>query len=544
MAGVVWTYQIDNEILANHPMPSKPEPSIAVIGCGHWGKNLVRNMHGLGAVASVHDRDPETEAAIASEYGVPGRQWPEILDDDAIRGVVIAAPAAAHHALVHEALLADKHVFVEKPLALRIEQAEELRALADGRQRVLMVGHLLQYHPAFLKLKEICSSGELGRLRYIYSNRLNLGKFRTEENTLWSFAPHDISMILALLGDGLETVLATGHAYLHKAIADVTTTHLSFASGQAAHIYVSWLHPFKEHRLVVIGEQGMAVFDDGEDWPSKIRKYPHRIDWRDGLPQPQKAQAVSVPVEADEPLLLECQHFLDCIETGATPRTDAGEGWRVLRVLDAAQRSMETGRTVDMRERSPAGNDVFIHQTSCVDQSSEIGSGTKIWHFSHVMKNSKIGRNCVIGQNVAVGPAAVIGDGCKIQNNVSVYQGVTLEKGVFCGPSMVFTNVVNPRAEISRKDKFKPILVRRGATIGANATILCGNTIGRYAFIGAGAVVTKDVPDHALVLGNPARHVGHICTCGVRLPDGEWEEADCPACGRSFRQSGGVPEAR
>ncbi len=525
-------------------MPTKTKTPIAVIGCGHWGKNLIRNMHALGAVASVHDSDPETEAAIAGKYGVPGRQWPDILADNAIHGVVIAAPAAAHHALVREALLADKHVFVEKPLALRIEQAEELRALAEERRRVLMVGHLLQYHPAFLKLKEICSSGELGRLQYIYSNRLNLGKFRSEENTLWSFAPHDISMILSLLGDDLETVLATGYAYLHKAIADVTTTHLSFASGQAAHIYVSWLHPFKEHRLVVIGDQGMAVFDDDEDWPSKICKYPHQINWRDGLPQPQTAQAISVPVEADEPLLLECRHFLDCIESGAPPRTDAGEGLRVLCVLDAAQRSMETGRTVNMRERTPAGCDVFIHQTSSVDPSSEIGSGTKIWNFSQVMKNSKIGHNCVIGQNVAIGPAAVIGNDCKIQNNVSVYQGVTLEDGVFCGPSMVFTNIINPRAEISRKAEFKPTLVRRGATIGANATILCGATIGRYAFIGAGAVVTKDVPDHALVLGNPARPVGHMCVCGARLPDGEWEEADCPACGRSFRQSGGGLEAR
>ena len=139
-------------------MPEKIEPSIAVIGCGHWGKNLVRNMDALGAVASVHDRNPETQAAIAGKYKAPGRQWPEILADNAIRGVVIAAPAAEHHALVREALLADKHVFVEKPLALRIKQAEELRALADERRRVLMVGHLLQYHPAFLKLKEICSS--------------------------------------------------------------------------------------------------------------------------------------------------------------------------------------------------------------------------------------------------------------------------------------------------------------------------------------------------------------------------------------------------
>lgn len=184
--------------------------------------------------------------------------------------------------------------------------------------------------------------------------------------------------------------------------------------------------------------------------------------------------------------------------------------------------------------------ELFIHETAVIDESSTIGEGTKVWHFCHVLKDSTIGKNCTIGQNVVVGPSVTIGDGCKIQNNVSVFEGVTLEDFVFCGPSIVFTNVVNPRSEINRKGEFQKTLVRRGASIGANATILCGVTIGRYAFIGAGAVVTRDVPDYALVIGNPARQTGCMCRCGEKLPEGEWQNAVCPACGDSYRMADGA----
>lgn len=184
----------------------------------------------------------------------------------------------------------------------------------------------------------------------------------------------------------------------------------------------------------------------------------------------------------------------------------------------------------------------FVHESSYVDEPCSIGEGTRIWHFSHVMKDAVIGRNCNIGQNVVVSPGVRIGDGCKIQNNVSLYEGVELEDSVFCGPSMVFTNVVNPRSEIVRRDEYRRTLVRRGASIGANATILCGLAIGRYAFIGAGAVVTKDVPDFALMVGNPARRAGWMCRCGVRLAL-EDERARCAACGAGYLLEGGALRA-
>ncbi len=184
-----------------------------------------------------------------------------------------------------------------------------------------------------------------------------------------------------------------------------------------------------------------------------------------------------------------------------------------------------------MRER----NNVFIHESSFIDEPCDIGEGTRIWHYCHIMRDAKIGKNCVLGQNVFVGKGVTVGDNVKIQNNVSVYEGVTLEDHVFCGPSMVFTNVVNPRSEIERKSDFKPTLVERGATLGANCTIMCGHTIGRYAFIGAGAVVTKGVPPYALVLGNPARRAGWMCRCGVRLPS-TTALPSCDVCGSAYEE--------
>jgi UDP-2-acetamido-3-amino-2,3-dideoxy-glucuronate N-acetyltransferase len=186
---------------------------------------------------------------------------------------------------------------------------------------------------------------------------------------------------------------------------------------------------------------------------------------------------------------------------------------------------------------------VFIHETATIDDGCKIGNGTKIWHYSHILTESVIGLNCNLGQNVMIGPSVSIGDDCKIQNNVSVYPGVTLEDGVFCGPSMTFTNVLNPRSEVDRKHEFKKTIVKRGATLGANSTIVCDTVIGKYAFIGAGTVVTKDVPDYGLVIGNPGRLVGFVCACGVKLPDGKWIDANCKGCSREYKRSeSGVKE--
>jgi UDP-2-acetamido-3-amino-2,3-dideoxy-glucuronate N-acetyltransferase len=212
----------------------------------------------------------------------------------------------------------------------------------------------------------------------------------------------------------------------------------------------------------------------------------------------------------------------------------------VLRVLEACQRSLERGGAP---ERLSAPARYFVHETAAVDEPAEIGEGTKIWHYAHVQGGARIGRRCVLGQNVNVGPGVAIGDDVHVQNNVSVYAGVTLEDAVFVGPSAVFTNVRTPRSEFPRKDALVATRVRRGASIGANATVVCGVTIGRYALVGAGAVVTHDVPDHAVVLGNPARPAGWACACGLRLEE-DGEARRCPGCGRRYRRQGdGLVEA-
>jgi UDP-2-acetamido-3-amino-2,3-dideoxy-glucuronate N-acetyltransferase len=521
---------------------------IAVIGCGHWGKNLVRNFAELGVLDGLVDSHSPTVSALVAKHGGRTMALDAALADPAIDAVAIAAPAALHYALGKEALKAGKHVFIEKPLSLEMAEAEDLCALAERLDRRLMVGHLLQYHPAFLKLKELVRDGRLGRLHYIYSNRLNLGKIRREEDILWSFAPHDLSMILSLVGSEPDQVEAVGGYYLHRTIADVTTTHLHFPGGERAHVFVSWLHPFKEQKLVVVGSQAMAVFDDGEPWSDKLHLYPHTVEWRDNMPVPQKAEAVPVELVEDEPLQRECAHFLDCVATGSTPRTDGREGLRVLSVLARASESLKvaaqaTGRpAIAASSVSPVTRPrvakpypgVTIHETAYVDAGVEIGEGTKIWHFSHILGQVSIGRNANIGQNVVIGPRVNVGDNAKIQNNVSVYEGVTLEDGVFCGPSCVFTNVNNPRAEIARKAEYRPTLVRRGATIGANATIVCGNTLGEYAFIAAGAVVASDVPAFALMAGVPARRIGWMSRAGARLgPD-----LVCPETGARYTETG------
>ena len=510
---------------------------IAVVGCGYWGKNLVRNFADLGALHTICDADAKVLQTLNASYADvhAETEFRRVLEDKEIKGVVIATPAALHYPMAKEAILAGKDVFVEKPLALEVEQGEEVVRLAENHKKILLVGHLLEYHPAVIKLKELVDTGELGRIRYIYSNRLNLGKFRTEENILWSFAPHDISIILLLLGEMPLEISAHGGYYLNQEIADVTLTTLGFSNGIRAHIFVSWLHPYKEQKLVVVGDKKMALFDDTNP-RNKLVLYSHEIEWIERKPVPRRKQPDAVDVPSDEPLRIECQDFIDCIRSRRRPKVDGHKGLQVLRVLSYCQRSLEDkGKVISLKD---AQRDFFVHETSIVEEPCHIGKGTKIWHFSHIMPEASIGDNCVIGQNVFISKGVKIGNNVKIENNVSIFEGVTLEDDVFCAPSCVFTNVVNPRSFISRKHEFKPTLVKRGATIGANATIVCGNTIGRYAFVGAGAVVTADIPDYGLAYGNPARIEGWICECGVKLDFDQNGRAQCLNCGGVYLKRG------
>ncbi len=320
--------------------------NIAVIGCGNWGKNHIRVLNELGVLHSISDQNSATAAAYSAQYQVPFYSLEDIIHNPDINGVVIATPAQVHFEIGMRCLQSGKSIFVEKPLTLTLEEAQKLDEEAKKQNLTLMVGHLLHYHAGFLKIKELKENGSLGKLHYIYSNRLNLGKFRTEEDIWWSFAPHDVSMILGLIGDMPNNVVAREAKYLQHTAADITSAHLTFPKGEQAHIFVSWLHPYKEQKLIIIAEKAMLVFDDTQPWESKLQLYPYPTQWVDGLPQPCHSQAENIHLEKNEPLKQEAQHFLDCIAHHCTPITDGAEAIRVLKVMLAAKDAIHQSQEI------------------------------------------------------------------------------------------------------------------------------------------------------------------------------------------------------
>lgn len=316
--------------------------NIALIGAGYWGKNHLKNLHRLNVLHSVLEPGENIINERKKDYPDVDyvKEASQVLDNPDIRAVVIAAPAARHFELTKKCLLAGKDVLVEKPMALTVVEGQELIEIARKENRILMVGHILQYHAAVIKLKQLIDAGELGEIRYIYSNRLNIGKLRVEENVLWSFAPHDISLILMFMkGEEPVQVDAHGGAYVKPGIYDTTLTTMEFKNGVKSHIFVNWLHPFKEQKLVVVGSDKMAVFDDVSD--EKLVIYPHKIDFINGdIPVARKAESYPVDVELKEPLREELLHFMHCIETRQTPKTDGVEGLNVLKILERAEKKL------------------------------------------------------------------------------------------------------------------------------------------------------------------------------------------------------------
>lgn len=325
----------------------KPNMNIAVIGCGYWGKNLLRNFSELESLHAICDSSSERLKATKKDYPSvkTASSIEDILKDPDISAVAISTPAATHYELAKRSLLAGKDVFVEKPLSLTVREGEEIDGLAREKGRILMVGHLLEYHPGIMKLKELIGAGELGKINYVYSNRLNLGKIRREENILWSFAPHDISAMILLLGELPVSVYAQGGNYLHKDVADVTVSNFEFKSGVKAHIFVSWLHPYKEQKLMVVGEKRMALFNDVEE-KDKLMLYDYKIRWSGGVPVSTKEGASAVPFQMREPLKEELSHFIECLRTRKMPKTDGDNGIRVLKVLESCQSSLEKNKVV------------------------------------------------------------------------------------------------------------------------------------------------------------------------------------------------------
>ncbi len=318
-------------------------PQVALVGCGYWGKNLCRNFDALGVLSTVVDATKNGQATACSI--APDAQITDNLDDvlrdKQIQGIALATPAETHTELAIQAMQAGKDVFVEKPMALTLKDAEKMKEVAEETGQILMIGHLLEYHPAVLKLHLMIESGELGKINYIYSNRLNFGKVRTEENALWSFAPHDVAVILRLMGQAPVQVSACGGSFLTNGIVDTTMSNLRFEDESRAHIFVSWLHPFKEQRLVAIGDKKMAIFNDVAPHGEKLKLYPQNVEFDGAMPLLKKEDVQFVEHTNTEPLREECNYFLDCVQSRKQPLTDAQSGIDVLKVLHACQQSIE-----------------------------------------------------------------------------------------------------------------------------------------------------------------------------------------------------------
>ncbi|HEY5049202.1 MAG TPA: Gfo/Idh/MocA family oxidoreductase [Rhizomicrobium sp.] len=361
--------------------PAPNLPRVAAVGCGFWGKNIARNLAHLGALHSICEPDTVRAARVSAEFGVPLRTLDQLLEDSRCDAIALASPAALHGRQVRRALDAGKHVFVEKPLALNLAEGEKLAVLARQRSRVLMVGHLLHYHPHILKLIELVKSGKLGEVKCIYANRLSPGRLRSEEDVMWSFAPHDISVILAIMGEMPTRVRAEGSSILSEKVVDIASIFMDFAGGVSARVHVSWINPYKEQKITVVGSKATAIFDDRVAWQDKLLVFDHQIVYRDGRPWSVKAQAERYDLKECEPLREECGHFLDSVRYGTPPRTDSAEAIRVLAVLDAASRAVGKRRPPRQgfdRHRPVERNLPLSGQSSATNSVAANDAGTLI----------------------------------------------------------------------------------------------------------------------------------------------------------------------
>lgn len=495
---------------------------LAQVGTGYWGVNILKTLYNLGKSSDNHILDTicDINQKVLDDFKL---LYPEVnmvtdfnlvLSNPEITAVFIALPAEMHYSFGKRVLEAGKDLYIEKPITLNVEEAEELLRLSKEKNCILMVGHLLNYHPAIEKIKEIVKSGKIGKIKNIVSNRLNLGIFRVQESVMWSFGCHDISVILSLCGNKLpESVNCFGQCNITPGIHDITNTMFQI-DDIYVNINLNWLNPFKDQRMTIICEKGMLLFDDMEPI-DKLKLYENYINWTSSLnsvPVANKTVGQVIPLDLTElPLLRECKHFVECCRMRMNPLTDGEEAIRVLKVLKMCSEKLKP--EVDLVAVEP-NLDYSVHESSIVDNGANIGTGTKVWHWTHICSTAEIGSGCNIGQNCYI--AGILGNGCKVQNNVSVYLGVECEDNVFLGPSCVLTNDLNPRCGHPKHGEYVKTYIETGATIGANATIRCGIRIGKHSLIGAGSTVVKDVEEYAIMVGNPAKKIGTIDEYGNR----------------------------
>jgi len=322
--------------------------NIAIVGLGNWGQHLARILYQLESLVKCCDLDEKKLAKFKKQFhGIEfTNSFDEVINDNKTDGIIIASPAVFHHELAKKALLKGKPVFIEKPMTLNSKDGEELVRIAQKQGLPLMVGHLLKYHPAIIKIKELIDKGDLGDIYYLYSQRVNLGTIRKDENALWSFAPHDISVALYLLGDDIESVSARGECYLQSGIEDVVFLNIRYKNKLMVNIQISWLDPYKERKFTIVGSKKMVAFDDMQS-TEKVKIYDKGVSREPGYESYGDSLSlrfgdINIPkIDMAEPLKLECKHFIDCIENKKMPHTDGNEGVKVVKILEKAQESLK-----------------------------------------------------------------------------------------------------------------------------------------------------------------------------------------------------------
>lgn len=511
---------------------------LGLIGGGYWGKNLVKTFNNIGVLKTICEINDELIKKYNVDYPhiITVDDYDEMLSDPSITMICVSLPAPLHYEFGIKALKAGKHLYVEKPITLDVQQAMELEEYSRMNNLKCMVGHLLHYHEAIKKIKEILKSNDLGPIKYITSNRKSHGIFRTFENVLWSFAPHDISIALSLCNgtfEDVQSISCNGKSFITENVHDIVNLTMTI-NNIYVNINVDWSSPYKEQKLSIVCEKGMILFDDVEK-NDKLKIIRNHIQTIDNNPVAMKDNFETIYLPSISPLENECRHFVETCDSFLNPITDAREGIEVLKVLKRADEilkgknikksssmssdtSVDTYGTIASNENNiwsfkSSNEQPFIHETS-ICKSKNVGATSKVWHWSHVTDTAIIGENCNIGQSCYI--AGTIGNGCKVQNNISIYKGVISGDNVFFGPSCVFTNDINPRCEYSKNGQYMETNIEDGVTIGANATIICGKRLGKYCLIGAGSVVTKDVEPYAIMVGNPARKIGTIDEQGNR----------------------------